>query len=175
MRHFQKLGKQFTFRKRIDGQIQTDTCRLPQRFGVNTKKVRWCFDRRTPHGGSWTSRKLYREWHRALLMGYGKNGLHSRMGILLRNLKRDAKRHGYKPPAISAAGMVAAWRKQDNFCAACQSPILLFEASADHNHQTGEFRGFIHRSCNQAEGHLTRMSDVELDRFLAWYLKTRGK
>ena len=48
--------------------------------------------------------------------------------------------------------------KQDGKCAICQKPIdftVMGRTSdyvVDHNHDTGEIRGVLHRSCNAAEG-----------------------
>ena len=48
--------------------------------------------------------------------------------------------------------------KQDGKCAICQKPIdftVMGRTSdyvVDHNHDTGEIRGVLHRSCNASEG-----------------------
>lgn len=48
--------------------------------------------------------------------------------------------------------------KQAGLCALCQKPISLqvrgnqTDYVVDHNHETGEIRGVLHRSCNAAEG-----------------------
>lgn len=48
--------------------------------------------------------------------------------------------------------------KQDGLCSLCKQPISLAVMGAksdyvvDHDHETGEIRGVLHRSCNAAEG-----------------------
>lgn len=45
--------------------------------------------------------------------------------------------------------------EQGGLCALCGKPVDLKEAregAVDHNHDTGEVRGVLHRSCNAAEG-----------------------
>ena len=45
--------------------------------------------------------------------------------------------------------------KQDGLCPLCLKPIdtsIPREAVVDHNHDTGEIRGVLHRSCNASEG-----------------------
>ncbi len=44
---------------------------------------------------------------------------------------------------------------QGGLCPLCRKPIdysIPREAVVDHNHDTGEIRGVLHRSCNAAEG-----------------------
>jgi len=51
--------------------------------------------------------------------------------------------------------MMAQLAKQGGNCPLCTLPIDLREKGAaclDHNHQTGEVRGVLHRSCNAALG-----------------------
>ena len=46
-------------------------------------------------------------------------------------------------------------KKQGGLCAICQTPIDLKikgEGVVDHDHDDGEIRGVLHRSCNAAEG-----------------------
>ena len=46
-------------------------------------------------------------------------------------------------------------KEQGGLCAICQTPIDLTtkgEGVVDHDHDTGEIRGVLHRSCNAAEG-----------------------
>lgn len=45
--------------------------------------------------------------------------------------------------------------EQGGLCALCGKPVDLSidrEGVVDHNHDTGEIRGVLHRSCNSAEG-----------------------
>lgn len=57
--------------------------------------------------------------------------------------------------------MMPAWKVrqlkivQEGLCAICQKPVDLAlprEGVVDHDHDTGEIRGVLHRSCNAAEG-----------------------
>ncbi|BAN92338.1 endonuclease VII [Ralstonia phage RSB3] len=57
--------------------------------------------------------------------------------------------------------MMPAWKRrqlmiaQGGNCAICGNPVDLTidrEGVVDHNHDTGEIRGVLHRSCNSAEG-----------------------
>lgn len=53
------------------------------------------------------------------------------------------------------AFMIAQLARQSGECPLCTLPIDLRirgEACTDHNHQTGEIRGVLHRSCNAALG-----------------------
>lgn len=46
-------------------------------------------------------------------------------------------------------------KRQGGLCAICKNPIDLSikgEGVVDHDHDTGEIRGVLHRSCNAAEG-----------------------
>lgn len=46
-------------------------------------------------------------------------------------------------------------KEQGGLCAICELPIdakIPREAVLDHDHETGECRGVLHRSCNGAEG-----------------------
>jgi hypothetical protein len=48
--------------------------------------------------------------------------------------------------------------KQGGICPLCKSPIDLRikgEGVIDHDHDTGEIRGILHRSCNAAEGKIS--------------------
>lgn len=47
---------------------------------------------------------------------------------------------------------------QGGLCGICNKPIdttVKGEMVIDHNHDTGEIRGILHRSCNAAEGKIT--------------------
>lgn len=44
--------------------------------------------------------------------------------------------------------------KQDGLCALCRKPPVAREFVVDHDHETGEFRGLVHFSCNTLLGWL---------------------
>lgn len=65
-----------------------------------------------------------------------------------------------KPMRKLARSMMNAWKarqvaEQGGLCPLCNLPIDLKikgEGAIDHDHDTGEIRGVLHRSCNAAEG-----------------------
>jgi hypothetical protein len=50
------------------------------------------------------------------------------------------------------------WLQQQGLCAWTESPLSLTEARLEHNHQTGEFRGFVTNAANSAEGLLNELT-----------------
>lgn len=77
--------------------------------------------------------------------------------------------------------MLEIWDSQNGICAACKGSVKLFgtyqnrgnNAHFDHNHETGEARGFIHSRCNLMEGQLSKMTQEEFSNFIAWFHATR--
>ena len=87
--------------------------------------------------------------------------------------------------------MMPAWKVrqlkvgQDGLCALCGKPIDLTierEGVVDHDHDTGEIRGVLHRSCNSGEGKVANAAGswiaksmkypaiiASLERLLAYY------
>ena len=80
--------------------------------------------------------------------------------------KRCARR------GISPAEFVTAYEAQGGKCLICCDPISQMDSAIDHNHQTGEFRGILCKTCNRALG-LLRDNPTVLRR-AAEYLETRG-
>jgi len=80
--------------------------------------------------------------------------------------KRCARR------GISPEELVTAYEAQGKCCAICESAISLTDSAIDHNHETGEFRGVLCKTCNRALG-LFKDSPKILDRAVN-YLKTKG-
>lgn len=71
----------------------------------------------------------------------------------------------------------ALWVKQNGQCAICEIHLMpkgrkLDAVTIDHNHDTGEVRGLLCRSCNHGIGHLK--DDPKVLRKAAEYLLTRG-
>lgn len=86
--------------------------------------------------------------------------------------------------------MIALYQRQGNKCAICGKPIDFSitghkaNYAVDHNHETGEIRGTLHKSCNSAEGKVTNAAgrwgckSTDYDDVIPWleslinYLKT---
>ncbi|MNJ09320.1 Recombination endonuclease VII [compost metagenome] len=80
-------------------------------------------------------------------------------------------------------------REQGGLCPLCNKPIdlnILREGVVDHDHNTGEVRGVLHRGCNGAEGKVANSvgrwagTGMQYDRIIPWlenllaYLKREG-
>ena len=88
------------------------------------------------------------------------------MRFLLSFAKCRCRGKNIKSPDTTPEELVKMWADQDKLCAACKEPLLLLESCMDHNHETGEVRGFIHHKCNLVEGYTKDLSD---DAFENWY------
>ena len=87
-----------------------------------------------------------------------------------------AKKGNYKAPNIGSEDLLKLWESQNNTCAACLGLFNdIFSARLDHNHQTGEARGFIHDHCNVVEGRTLKMSDDEFGNLINFIRKIRDK
>lgn len=80
--------------------------------------------------------------------------------------KRCARR------GITPEQLVTAFEKQKGLCLICCESVQLKDSAIDHNHNTGEFRGILCKTCNRALG-LFRDSPAILRRATD-YLETRG-
>ena len=70
---------------------------------------------------------------------------------------------------LTLEGYEAKLRMQDNLCRLCGQEFTKDDGPVlDHNHDTLQFRDFIHRTCNLALGNLK--DDPELCRKAAEYL-----
>jgi hypothetical protein len=108
---------------------------------------------------------------RARRMGEGPSGLVGRFRVLLPRLRSLAKSKGYSSPTITPDEMLKIWESQKGFCVACGGVLSLQGSNGscfDHNHETGEPRGFIHRDCNSIEGLFSKMSDEAVMNYLTW-------
>lgn len=167
-------GKEYTFIHKVTG--EKDTGILPLTYGESNEFARWQPGSNYEKGGHWTSHVFNRKSTHEVRRGQGRQGLISRMRLIVGQQKNTAERRGYMPPRTTPEQMVIEWTTQNGRCAACFGPISLFGtrldgngACYDHNHETGEPRGFVHRHCNWAEGALVKMSDVERTNFLKWF------
>jgi hypothetical protein len=163
--HFNR--KQFPDRKWtfVDKKTgERDSGILPANFGESNRFARW-------QRSSWISRKFANRASSKWNAGKGPSGLLGRMKFILIKSKYYAKKSGHKPAHITAEDMVKQWQTQKGKCAACCMKLNLMRACFDHNHKTGEPRGFIHRICNMAEGQLLLVPNLK--NFLTWYRKTR--
>ena len=110
--------------------------------------------------------------------GEGAFGLISRFVYLLSKAKISARDRKYEPPNITAEELVIAWERQGGSrndllkvakCAWTDRLVTLYEATVEHNHETGEFRGFVCDDANKAEGkwnHMNRMTPQERALFI---------
>jgi hypothetical protein len=128
----------------------------------------WRVNETLSQGGYWLCRydvyKNIEKSHR----GEGSSGLLGRMSRLRSTSKARARSQKYKPILDSPEQMLQIWENQRGKCAACGGKLKLLEATADHNHKTGKFRGFLHRFCNVAEGYLFKLSMKERKNFFNW-------
>lgn len=87
----------------------------------------------------------------------------------LQTANRTAKAKGYSPPTTPFEKVVSLWYQQEGYCASCEIDIGLesctFGCCLDHDHETGEVRGFICNSCNVAEGMLKDYTEDQFYRF----------
>jgi hypothetical protein len=82
-------------------------------------------------------------------------------------IKSRARKYGLKPDAIRQL-----FEQQKGRCASCDDAISLEkDANVDHDHETGQVRGLLCRSCNLAEG-LLKSSPLRAYK-LAAYLERR--
>ena len=77
----------------------------------------------------------------------------------LNNLRSVAKRGGYAAPTITPEQLDARIAEHDGLCdiCGCQKPL-----DFDHNHENGDARGFLCRSCNLGLGHFRSKTEVLL-------------
>jgi hypothetical protein len=109
------------------------------------------------------------------LRGEGRGGLLTRMAQLHRATEYLSKKSGYAPPNVSPERMTEMWPLQKDLCAACGEPIELLKSDFDHNHDTGEPRGFIHHSCNVVEGNTKRMPKQAILRLATYCINSSKK
>ena len=69
--------------------------------------------------------------------------------ISLNKARHAAKKRGHAPCTSPVDELIAAWT---GFCADCGVPDGAPTLHMDHDHVTGEFRGWVCASCNQLRG-----------------------
>ena len=82
-------------------------------------------------------------------------------------LKKRTARHG-----ISEEDFWSMYENQDGSCVICDKAIQAEDSAIDHNHQTGEVRGILCKSCNRGLGLLG--DSVENLKRAVEYLKENG-
>lgn len=137
-------------------------------------------DREAGHSGHHTNKKQQSHEHLVAMrqqrrQGKGRKGLLGRMRVLLHIANSNARTGNYLPPNISAEALVDAWEKQGGnrynlsqlaACAWTDRPMALMAARAEHNHDTGDFRGFVLNDANTLEGLMTRLTVEEQVKFI---------
>lgn len=162
-------GKLYTFIKRATG--EEDTGFLPRRIGESNSFAFWHkYEKRKEKNrpGCWQSKKFIAQKNANQLNGTGPQGLRGRMIRLLKNGRWTARRGGYKPPTTTPEMMVTEWISQNGKCIACLLPLELLNAHYDHEHTTGDGRGFINPSCNILEGLLRKLPKANREHLLLW-------
>jgi recombination endonuclease VII len=141
---------------------------LPDALGQSNDFAYWKVIKRTARQGSWACRYCKNTGAQKLRQGLGQNGIVGKLKNLLRSGKVNARRKHYTAPQITPDELVALWISQEGKCAACGCHIELLSVrgcALDHNHWTGEVRGFLCHSCNWAEGLLKDYSEEQFQRF----------
>lgn len=169
--HKQLPGQSFTFTFKKTG--ETDAGILPVEYGQSNEFAIWVKDRKQIKtvGGHWLSRKFHYLVTAAWYTGTGPSGLLGRMKRLFSVAYRHCIERGQSPPHTFPEEMVKQWELQKGVCVACgESGLTLakYGSAFDHNHDTGECRGFVHYYCNHAEGNLKDLSDEAFLHFVKW-------
>lgn len=74
---------------------------------------------------------------------------------IIQGLKRHAKKFGFKHINLTGEELLELRKNHNQCCDICHVPEIECKKSlcVDHDHQTGEFRGFLCRRCNIALGY----------------------
>lgn len=83
----------------------------------------------------------------------------------LSQAKFSANERGYKPPIISVDNLIKMYHECNGQCRSCMRQIGNDKCVIDHNHKTGQVRGFVCEKCNKCEGYLKNFTDEELEAF----------
>lgn len=170
----QKPETQHTFVRKTDDAKETGI--LPK-IGKSNDFAIWNSDSRGTMGGWWKSRRFYLETRRVAdkkaRKGLSRTGIFGRFCRIKAQSKYDCKHRGYGVGiSDTMEQMLEIWNNQKGFCK-CGSPLNIFQAHADHNHETGKVRAFLHPTCNVVEGLLNNKTKTEIENLLAWFWSTR--
>lgn len=100
--------------------------------------------------------------------GVGRDGLIGRMRRLLAAGKVTALSGNYLPIKSSPEELLEVWKSQEGVCECCGDPLEILDSHADHDHDTGRFRGFVHPKCNLIIGLIENMSKERFTRVIMY-------
>jgi hypothetical protein len=148
---------------------------LPPVYGESNDEVFWkSYPKSNKNGGFWKSRKIHLLRFKDRYTGKSKEGLLGRFRVLFTASKSRDPRQGYAAFKSTPEQMLIEWENQQGLCAACKLPLKILKAHYDHDHTTGEGRGFVHAQCNLAEGAISKMSNEAFENFVSWERRKRN-
>lgn len=112
------------------------------------------------------SRKRYRDWARKNPGKVRKSNRNwrgrNRFSVVMQQSRAAAKKRGYVPCNATAEEIEYAFSGK---CAICGVPEIECNGrlQMDHDHETGEFRGFLCGKCNRAIGLLNDSEELLID------------
>lgn len=109
--------------------------------------------------------------------GLGSEGLLGRLKYIITRSKCRANQSGYAPIKTSPEEMLRQWDDQQGKCKACDGPLnelISLDTVYDHDHETGEGRGFVHSRCNLVEGCMKMMSGEEINNLVQYALAAQS-
>ena len=80
---------------------------------------------------------------------------------------KRCSRHGISPEQL-----IDKYESQSCKCSICKKSIELSDSAIDHNHETGEFRGVLCKTCNRALGLFKDNTEILMSAYQ--YLKKNG-
>lgn len=128
-------------------------CSVLPSFGDSNNSARW-----TKADRGWRCAVCVNKRDSDKRCGLGPEGLLGCMRCRLKGARASARRRGYKAPNITPKELVLAWESQFGRCAWTNEELEIGDAFLEHDHDTGEFRGFVKPSANSAEGYLNKLS-----------------
>jgi len=91
--------------------------------------------------------KRYRLRHPEKVHAQARRYRHSPKGKIYFRDRQRLTRAGISPEQVKQA-----FKKQKGLCALCRLPLGIKTPATDHCHETGKFRGLLHRNCNSGLG-----------------------